>query len=75
VTDSDDRRLLALAVQRFGPDIDKAFPVSTDRDKTLRYWTAEDFRRQDRVNAHAIAAAMERQGVRRLGDLFERRQP
>ena len=70
MTTTDDRRLLAMAMESFGPDIDKAIPVSNDRDKTLRFWTAEDFRRQDTVSGHAIAAAMERQCVQRLGDLL-----
>jgi hypothetical protein len=67
---ADDRKLLKLAALRFAPDIDKVFPVNDYRVKTLRFWTAEDFRRQDTVSGHAIAAAMERQGVQRLGDLF-----
>jgi hypothetical protein len=71
VTDTDDRKLLAVAVERFRPDIEKAYPVDTDLDKTLRFWTAEDLRRQDHAGTDALAAAMERAGVQRLGDLVD----
>jgi hypothetical protein len=70
-TPDDDRRLLTRAARRFGPDIDEPFPLNLDRDKTLRFWTPGDFRQLDTRGGHALAAAMERRGVRQLGDLVD----
>lgn len=56
-----------------------AFPLTDDdsdqaRDKTLKYWTAEDFRNADYLGelASAIADSMDKAGVRTLGEMFGR---
>jgi hypothetical protein len=63
-----------LAARTFTPNLDKAFPVSEDRDKLLRHWTANDLRSSYGGGDVLVADAIEAAGVRTLGEFIEHRK-
>jgi hypothetical protein len=64
-----------MDLEKICADLDKAYPLDDDRDKTLPYWTAADLRAvaRGRPNAWAVllAGELERAGVRTVGELID----